>query len=211
MDIKALFQLSYGLYLLESEADRRGGCIVNTLCQVANEPPLLTVAVNKSNYTAELIDQSGRFQAHVLTERAPMELIARFGFQSGRDVDKFDGLTLDADIVSASLACEILGRQDAVTHWVYLAKLVDARIISDQPPMTYAYYHQVKRGVTPKNAATYQAPSEAEFGWRCTVCGHVEKVETLPEGYRCPICKQPASVFVKLGVPADTAAEKPQK
>jgi len=206
LEIEALYRLSYGVYLLESEAGRRGGCIVNTLCQVANEPPLLTVAVHKDNYTAELIDKSGRFQAHVLTERAPMELIARFGFQSGRDVDKFEGLTLDADSLAASLACEVISRQDAVTHWVYLAKLVDAKTISTQPPMTYAYYHQVKKGTTPKNAATYQAPAE-EFGWRCTVCGHVEKVETLPEGYRCPICKQPASVFVKLGVPAEKPKE----
>ena len=207
MDIKALYQLSYGIYLLESETDRRGGCIVNTLCQVANEPPLLTVAVHKNNYTAELIDKSGRFQAHVLTERAPMDLIARFGFQSGRDVDKFDGLTLDPDSLGASLTCEVLGRQDAVTHWVYLGKLVDAEIVSNQPPMTYAYYHQVKKGTTPKNAATYQSQPAEEFGWRCTVCGHVEKMETLPEGYLCPVCKKPASVFVKLGVSAEPATK----
>lgn len=207
MDSSALYKLSYGLHLISSVSEGKdNGCIINTLTQVTSSPARLTAAVNKDNFTAELIARSGQFAATVLTEATEMDLIARFGFQSGREVDKFNGISFARDLrgipyveetMAAVFSCKVIDRLDVGSHLLFLGEIEEAKVLDNQPPMTYAYYHTVKKGTTPKNAPSYQE-APAQRGFRCTVCGHIEPVDTLLQDFICPVCKQPRDVFVKL-------------
>lgn len=209
MDETALFNLSYGLYIVTAaEGGRGAGCVVNTVTQVTNTPNRMMVAVNKENFTAGVIQRTGRFCVSVLTEDAPMEMIGLFGFRSGRDVDKFaeiaavrlEGVPCPEQHVNARLLCKVEQTVDAGTHWLFVALLEDAEKVGSAPSMTYAYYHKVKKGLTPPKASSYQpARTEpAKTSWRCSVCGYIYEGETLPEGYVCPVCRQPARVFEKI-------------
>lgn len=208
MDNSALYKLCAGLYLLSSASgNKKGGCIINTLQQVTSKPAQLMIGVNKNNYTAGLIRESGLFCATVLTEATDMSLISAFGFRSGRDTDKFDGIAAKkdadeipyvSDTMSAAFSCRVTGKLDVGTHILFVGELRDARVLSDLPVMTYEYYHQVKKGATPKNAPSYQEKAEGK-GFRCTVCGYIEReFDILPDDYVCPVCKQPRDVFVPL-------------
>ena len=212
MDLTAFFKLNYGLYILTTVDGGRGvGCVVNTVTQVTNDPNRVTVAVNRENFTAGAIRRSGRFAVSVLTESAPMELIGRFGFRSSKDEDKFEGLEAvefkalpcPARHINAVLVCRVEQTVDVGTHVLYVARVEEAEVLSGQPSMTYAYYHQVKKGLTPPKASSYQpqpAPQKAAPAarWRCTVCGYIHEGGSLPEGFVCPVCGQPAGVFEKL-------------
>lgn len=172
MELKALFSLSYGLYVVSAQAEgRASGCVANTLAQVTSDPARLSVALNKNNYTTELIRASGRFAAAVLSVEADMNLIAGFGFRSGRDADKFSGgkfltdahgLRLPAEGVCARVSCRVVQTVDLGTHVLFVGALEEAEILSTAEPMTYAYYHRVKKGTTPKNAPSYQAESNPQ-------------------------------------------------
>lgn len=207
MDKKALYKLTNGLYLISSGSDgTQNGCIINTLEQVTSAPEQLIAAVNKNNFTRELIEKYGCFSAAVLSEQTDMSLIAAFGFQSGRDADKFEGYDADTDkngvkflkdSMSARFSCKITDKLDLGSHILFIGRLEESEVLSDFPPMTYAYYQQIKKGTTPKNAPSYQ-DTEAASGWRCTVCGYVAKMPFLPEDFICPICGQPRSVFEKI-------------
>lgn len=217
MDITALFKLSYGLYIITALKNERGvGCVVNTVTQVTNTPNQLMVAINKQNHTSTALQAGARFAVSVITESAPMDLIGRFGFQTSAQVDKFEGLkTVEfagvpcpAQGVNALLACQISQVVDVGTHWLYVAEVIDAAVVSEEPSMTYAYYHQVKKGLTPPKASSYQPvegiaapayqPPRSTMPWRCSVCGFIYDGEQLPEGFVCPICHQPASVFQRV-------------
>lgn len=211
MDMTAFFKLSCGLYVITTVDGGRGvGCVVNTVTQVTAEPAQVMVAVNKDNFTAGAVQRAGRFAVSVLTESASMELIGRFGFRSSRDEDKFEGLkTVEfralpcpAEQVNAVLVCQVEQTVDAGSHLLFIARVEDAQTLSAEPSMTYGYYHQVKKGLTPPKASSYQAPeqapAQAAARWRCSVCGYIYEGETLPEGFRCPVCKQGAEVFQKI-------------
>jgi len=209
MDITALFQLSYGLYLLTASHDGKdNGCIINTACQVTNTPNRVAVTVNKDNLTCRLIEESGHFAVNVLTEDAHMEFIGRMGFQSGRDIEKFAGMEMsrtalgdpifsDSREVGAYLSCRVTGKMDVGTHILFVGEMEEAEKTGFGTPMTYAYYHQVKKGATPPKASSFQAPvaQEGKPAWRCTVCGYVHEGENPPE--KCPVCKQGKEKFVK--------------
>lgn len=210
MDPKALFKLSYGLYILSSRSEERDcGCIINTLTQVTAEPPRLSVAVNKQNFTAGAIARSGVFTAVALAEQADMELIGAFGFQSSAQADKFKGFPIARDengvayvtrSAAARFSCRVVGSLDVGTHLIFVGELTGAEVLSQDPVMTYAYYHAVVKGGTPKNAPSYQEPEKQEGakGYRCSVCGYRLESDLLPPDFVCPICGQPASRFVKL-------------
>lgn len=213
MDNRAFFQLSYGVYIVSAASgDALNGCVINTACQVTSAPARLSVTVNKDNLTCQMIRESGAFAVHALTEGASLPFIGRFGFQSGRDIRKFAGLevTLDANgcpclldspEVGAVISCKSIDSVDVGTHILFVGEVTDAVVTGYAPPMTYAHYHQVKKGVTPPKSSAYQ-PAEAPAGtpsdaprWRCSVCGHIHEGDTPPE--TCPICGKPASVFNK--------------
>ncbi len=202
MNQKAFNQLSYGLYIAAAKADNKmNGCIVNTVTQVADNPKRIIVAINKNNLTSELVQKSGKFSISVLSETAPFSLFKHYGFQSGRDVDKFVGTSFAitgqelpylTEHTTAYLDCKVLTSNDLGTHMMFLAEVVDADVISDEKPMTYAYYHE---NVKPKPEADN---AETKKGWRCTVCGYVYEGEELPPDFICPWGKHGVEDFEKI-------------
>lgn len=203
MDKKAMYKLTYGLFVLTSNLDGRdSGCIINTGIQVTSEPNRISIAVNKANFTHDLVKESGRFNISVLSEAANFDLFRHFGFQSGRDVDKFAGFTdckrsanglyyITAgtnSYISASVEQAI----DLGSHTLFIASVDDMEVLSDIASASYAYY-QSSIKPKPEKIAT-----EGKAVWRCKVCGYVYEGEDLPADFVCPICKHPASDFEKV-------------
>ena len=165
MNTKALHQISYGMYIIGSrKGDSINGQTCNTVIQVSSEPPIISACINKGNLTHEFIDDSGVFAVSILSQDTPLSLIGRFGFKSGREVDKFEGTDyklgetkapIVLDNTLAYLEAKVINRVDVGTHTIFIGELVGAEVIQEGEPMTYAYYHQVKRGTTPKTAPSY--------------------------------------------------------
>lgn len=207
IDPKAFFSMNYGLYLVSSAFDgKASGCTVNTLSQVTAIPNRLTVAVNKDNYTTEIIEKSGYFTGVALAQDATMELIGAFGFKSGRDTDKFapfrtaideNGVPYVTEQVVSRFSCKVIGKLDVGTHILFLGEVTAAETVAQGEPMTYAYYHKVRNGVTPPKASSYQPP--AAKGFRCKVCGYVLESDTLPADYVCPVCGKGPEFFEPVG------------
>lgn len=212
MDIQAFFKLSYGLYVVSARSgEKKYGCIVNTLQQVMAEPPMLSVAVNKNSVTAKAILDSGRFCGTVLTETADMNLIGTFGFKNSEAVDKFAAFSTKEDEnnipyltehAAARYSCEVAGTLDLGTHILIIGKVTEAEILSDEPVMTYDYYHRVVKGGTPPTAPSYKGnishkPAQ-KAQWRCKICGYIYEGDPLPADFVCPICGQGADKFEKV-------------
>jgi flavin reductase (DIM6/NTAB) family NADH-FMN oxidoreductase RutF/rubredoxin len=217
MNLKALYELGYGLYIVSSiKGDRRNGQIANTVFQITSEPPTIAVSINKGNLTHEFIRESRVLAVSVLSQDAPLTFIGRFGFKSGRDMDKFDGINykigdtgapLVVDNALAYLEARVNKEVDVGTHTVFIGELVGAEVIKEGEPMSYAYYHQVKRGTTPKTAPSYiEEKKEAAAKmtkYRCKVCGYIydpelgdpdggikpgTPFEQIPDDWVCPVC-----------------------
>ena len=204
MDNKVMYSLSYGLFVLSARrGDKDNGCITNTAIQVTTTPNRIVVAINKGNYTHDMVKDTGRFTVSILSEEAKFDLFQRFGFQSGRDVDKFAGFEAhtgkDADGIpyvtqgtNAWLSCKVVSATDLGTHTLFLADVLDGETVSSAPSVTYAYYQQhIKPAVAPASAT-------GKKRWICRVCGYVYEGEVLPDDYICPLCKHPASDFEPL-------------
>lgn len=205
MDKKAMYQLSYGLFVLTSAFEGRdSGCIINTGIQVTSEPNRISIAVNQGNFTKELVEKSGKFNLSVLSEAAGFETFRHFGFQSGRDLDKFaaysdckrsaNGLYYITAGTNAYISATVEQTVDLGTHMLFIAAVDDMEVLSKDPSATYAYYQsQIK----PKPA---RQGSAGKTAWRCTVCGYIYEGEELPADFICPLCKHPASDFEKITV-----------
>jgi len=167
MDSSALKKLSYGVYTVSSVKDGRyNGRIANTVFQVTSDPPTIAVSINRNNLTWEFVKASRVFAVSALREATPMVFIGRFGFKSGRNIDKFEGISYKVGITGAPVALEnavaylegkVINEMDVHTHTIFVAEVVAAEVISEDVCMTYDYYHQIKGGKTPKSAATYIA------------------------------------------------------
>lgn len=205
LDPTALFNLSYGLYVLTAREDGRDcGCIVNTVTQLTENPTRIALSVNKQNFTNEVIQRTGVFNISVLTEAATMDLFRHFGFQSGRDVDKFagrtdptseNGLRYIGGPANALISGKVEQAIDCGTHMLYIALVTEARKLSDAPSMTYAYYFtNVKPKPQPK-------PAEAKprRGFVCRICGYFYEGDELPPDFICPLCKHGAADFEPVG------------
>jgi len=165
VNTKALQKISYGMYVIGSKSgERLNGQIANTVIQTTSEPPNIAICINKQNLTHEFIEVSGVFSASVLSEETPMPFIGHFGFKSGRDLDKFEGVNYRAgetgvpivlDNATAFIEAEVVGAMDAVSHTMFLGRVIDCDLLAEGKPMTYAFYHEVKRGKSPKAAPTY--------------------------------------------------------
>ena len=199
MDKKAMYKLTYGLFILTAkEEEKDNGCIVNTVTQVTTEPNRITVAVNKKNYTHDMILRTGTFNVSVLTENSRFETYRHWGFQSGAETDKMEGITFqraengivyNEDQCNVYISAKVVSATDLGTHTLFLADVTDARALADEESVTYSYYQ--------KNIKT--APkTEGKKGFICTVCGYIYEGDTLPEDFVCPLCKHPASDFKKL-------------
>ncbi len=203
MDIKTMYQLTYGLFVLTSAFEgKESGCIINTAGQVTSEPNQIGITVNKSNFTHELIKQSGIFNISILSEDALFETFRHFGFQSGRDTDKFlgyadckrsaNGLYYITAGTNGYISAVVKQSIDLGSHTMFIASAEDMEVLSDVPSATYAYYQS---SIKPKPEKTVSAGKTA---WRCTVCGYLHEGEELPADFICPLCKHPASDFEKV-------------
>ena len=209
MNPKAFHAMSYGVYIVSTwDNGRPTGCTANCAAQITAEPATVMVSINKNNYTNKCIKDCGHFAISILTENSDPSIIGTFGFRSGKDCNKFDAVPYSVKdalpVVSdcgAYIACKVIDTMDSPTHTVFLGQVIGADVLSDNPPMTYAYYHNVIKGKTAKNAPTYIAEESPKNKYVCSVCGHVYAgnipFEELPDSWVCPICGQPKSVFKK--------------
>jgi len=211
------------MYVVSSKKEAKfNGQIANTVFQVTAEPPQISVCINKENLTHQFIQESRVFTVSILERDVPMEFIGHFGFKSGKEIEKFKGIDYKLGITGVPvviqnclgyLECEVTNNMDAGTHTVFIGKVVEAQIMKDGEPMTYAYYHQVKNGKSPKNAPTYikekEIKSEAEnmmAKYKCTVCGYIYDpaennnvaFEDLPDDWVCPVCGVGKDKFEKI-------------
>ena len=203
--------LSYGVYVVSSlDQDRKTGCIANSIMQITSSPATIAVSMNHDNFTNSCIDKTGKFAVSILSEESDPSIIGHFGFQSGKDVNKFDTIAHEVKeglpVVSDScgfIVCKVIDKMETSTHTVFLGEVLDGDILGSYQAMTYSYYHKVVKGKSPKNAPTY-LPEESETSgskWTCSVCGYVydgsSPFEELPGDYVCPICKQGKDKFKK--------------
>lgn len=209
MDSKAFFKLNYGVYIVSGHGEGRdGGCVINTMAQVTASPARLSIALNKDNYTLKLIEASGAFSGVVLSDDVDMELIKRFGFQSCKNINKYDGIPMGRDSlnnpyptegVCARFACRVISTLDVGSHIIVIGDVVEAEVINASArSLTYADYHVKRNGSTPPNSPSYQKDSGKMTGYRCSICGYILEKDALPEGFVCPVCGKDASYFVKL-------------
>lgn len=193
MDNKALYSLSYGVFMLSTKyQDKINGCITNTCIQVANNPTRVAVSVLNNNYTCELMKKSGVFALSLLDESCTFETIKHFGFQSGRDVDKFENISFLVDENSvpylgwqtcAMLSCKIVSSQDLGSHTMFIAEVVDGKVLSENKPLTYANYQS---NIKPKPEKKKE--DKKIVGWRCKICNYVYEGSELPKDFICPLC-----------------------
>lgn len=163
MNKSAIYQLSYGVYVVSTwDEGRATGCTANSVMQITSNPATIAVSINHDNYTNECIARSGKFAISVLGEDVNPSIIGTFGFKSGRDCNKFDeaaqvikGYMPVVAEASAYITCDVVDRMETDTHTVFLGKVTDADMLKGGAPMTYAYYHDVIKGKSPKNAPTY--------------------------------------------------------
>lgn len=199
MDEKAMFKLSYGLFVVTArEGEKDNGCITNTVQQVTVTPNRITVAVNKANYTCGMIERTKKFNVSILSESAVFDTFKHWGFQSGANIDKAVGITFSradngviyvTEGVNAVLCAEVSQIIDLGTHLLFIADVSDAFVLNETPSATYAYYH---KNIKPAPQA------QKKKGWVCTICGYIYEGETLPDDFICPLCKHPASDFKAL-------------
>ena len=198
-DLTALFKIGYGLYVVTAkDGAKDNGCIVNTVTQVTNTPNRIAVCVNKTNYTHDLIKKTGMMNVNCLSVEAPFKVFQHFGFQSGRDVDKFadcqplrsdNGLIFLPKYINAFMSLKVEQYVDLDTHGMFICTVTEARVLSDKETMTYNYYQD---NVKPK------PETEAKKGWVCKICGYVYEGEELPDDFVCPLCKHGPADFEKL-------------
>ena len=207
MDKKAMYRLSYGLFVLTArEAEKDNGCIINTAIQAASEPNQLSICVNKANHTHDMILRTGKFTVSILSQKAEFELFRHFGFQSGRDVNKFEafdkcergtnGLYYITEGTNAYISVTVKKTEDLGSHTMFIGEITDMEVLSDIPSVTYEYYQS---HIKPAPQPTVKA-EEGMTVWRCRICGYEYEGEELPEDFICPICKHPASDFERVVV-----------
>ena len=224
MDNTALFQLSYGLYVVTTKGKGRiNGQIANTVFQISDTPVRLGVSLNKNNLTNELVKSSGVLSVQVLERDVPFDVISRFGFQSGRSVEKFadipytqngDGCPGLTDGIAAQIDCKVVGAMDVGSHTLFICEITDA-VRNDKTPLTYAQYHERKRNggalldapAAAPEAAPAAVSSDGKAGkrYQCMICGHIydEAKEgvpfaDLPEDWVCPICRVEKNMFTEM-------------
>ena len=200
MNTNVMFKIQYGLFVLTArEGDKDNGCIINTASQVTSTPCQISIAVNKDNYTHDMIQRTKEFNVSVIAENATFELFQHFGFQSGKNVDKFqnyenaerseNGIYYVTEGVNSFISARVVSEMDMGTHTIFGAVVTGGEILTDTTSTTYNYY---QKNIKPAKSA------EQKTGWLCTVCGYVYEGDPLPEGYICPICKHKVEAFEKI-------------
>lgn len=194
----ALFNIGYGLYIVTTkENDKDNGCIVNAVTQLTDKKLRVAVTINKQNLTHDMVKNTGIMNVNCLTEETPFEIFQYFGFQSGRNVEKFvtpnlhrseNGLVIQPNYSNSFFSLKVEQEVDLDSHTLFICEVTEAKVLSDKPTMTYTYYH---KNVKPK-------PEKKSKGWVCTICGYVYEGEELPDDFICPLCKHGKDAFEKL-------------
>ena len=208
MNIKVFRNISYGVYIITAmDGERPTGCIANSVMQITSAPATIAISINHDNFTNSCIKKTKKFAISILAETSAPSLIGTFGFKSGKDTDKFTDITYemkeDLPIIQDScgfIVCKVIDQMETATHTVFLGEVNDGDVfnVSGQP-MTYAFYHQVIKGKSPKNAPTYLPDEDKKLArYDCQVCGYIYEEESLPEDYICPICGVNAEHFKKI-------------
>ena len=195
----ALFNIGYGLYIVTAkDGDKDNACIVNTVTQLTDQKLRVAVTINKQNLTHDMVKKTGVMNVNCLTEETPFAIFEYFGFQSGRNVDKFEGmepprsdngLVFLPRNVNSFMSLKVEQYIDLDTHGMFICSVTEARVLSDRESMTYAYYHA---NVKPK------PQTAGKKGYVCTICGYVYEGSELPEDFVCPLCKHGASDFEEI-------------
>ncbi|MCD6418451.1 flavin reductase [bacterium] len=223
MNNRAFHKVSYGVYVVSSVKDGKlNGQIANTAFQITSDPPTIAISINKQNLTHEFIEKSKVFSISILSVDAPMTLIGTFGFKSGRDVEKFSDVKYEIGTTGAPILKEytvafvearVKNSLDVGTHTLFIGEVVDADVLNDAEPMTYAYYHTIKGGKSPKTAPTYIKEDKNTKNkheeiakmkkYRCIICGYIYNpeegdpdsgispgtpFEDIPDDWVCPVC-----------------------
>lgn len=199
MDEKAMYKIGYGLYVLTAKDKKDNGCILNTVMQITENPNRIAVAVNKLNLTNEMIKETKAFNVSMLTTEASFEIFRRFGYQSGRDVNKFadyngmkraeNGIYYITETTNAYLSAKVSEMIDCGSHTMFIAEVVDGVILGEGDTVTYDYY---QKNIKPK-------PQESKkSGYRCRICGYIYEGDVLPADFVCPVCKHGAADFEKI-------------
>jgi flavin reductase (DIM6/NTAB) family NADH-FMN oxidoreductase RutF len=206
IDPAAMFKLSYGLFLLTAkDGSKDNGCIINTVIQITSTPVRISIALNKANYTHEMIVKTGEFNISVLTEGTPFSVFERFGFSSGRDKDKFEGCECNersADEVRTAnglryapkysncvISAKVIDSNDYGTHTVFVADVTQSIVLSNERSLTYQYYFD---NIKPKSQP------QKKKGFICKICNYIYEGDSLPDDYICPLCKHGIQDFEPL-------------
>lgn len=217
MNNKAMYKLSYGLFVLTAnDGSKDNGCIINTAIQAASEPNQMSICVNKANFTHDMIAKTGKFVVSVISQNASFDLFKHFGFQSGKNVNKFEnftdckrcenGLPYITAGTNAYISVDVKKTQDLGSHTMFIGTINEMEVLSDTSSATYEYY---LNNIKPKPTAVGKT-DEGKTIWRCTICGYEYVGDELPENFVCPICKHPASDFEKI-VKTDKNDSEPNK
>ena len=212
IDKQVFRNISYGMYLVTTNNKKKNGCIINTLTQITSENPIISISINKNNFTNNEIKESKKFAVSILSIDTDSEVISNFGYKTGNEVDKFESVeyeeisnlpVITKNMVSY-LICEVINVIDCETHDIFLGRVIKTKNINNIEPMTYKYYHEVRKGTSPKNAPTF-IEEKKEDAYRCTICGYIydnakEKVkfEDLPDDWKCPMCGVGKDMFEKI-------------
>ncbi len=202
MNNSALYNINCGLFVLTAcENGKQNGCIINTVMQVTSSPVKISITVNKSNHTTDMILKTGKFNVSCIDESADFSLFKNFGFSSGRDTDKFadfkdfaqaeNGINYITKSTNAYFSATVTDTVDAGTHYIFVAEVNEAEVLSEVPSASYSYYH---KNIKPKP----EKKQSEKTRWVCKICGYIYEGEELPADYVCPICKHPASDFEKM-------------
>lgn len=200
MNTNALYKIGYGLYILSTnDLGKDNGCIVNTVMQVTSNPCKIAICINKNNHTCFMIRNSKKLNLSVLDEDVEFDLFEHFGYQSGRDIDKFsnfihtkrtaNGVFYITKNTNAYLSAYVQQEIDLDSHYMFIAQIVDAEILSEKNAITYDYY---QNNIKPK------VQMNDKKGWRCVICNYIYEDDDLPADFICPICKHGIADFVKL-------------
>ena len=205
MDKKAMYKLSYGLFVLTAkEGDKDNGCIINTAIQAASTPNQMSICVNKANYTHDMIMRTGEFTVSIISQKASFDLFKHFGFQTGREVDKFadftacsrgaNGIYYVTEGTNAYISVKVDKTEDLGSHTMFVGEITDMEVLSGDLSATYEYY---MNNIKPKPQEVGKT-DDGQTIWRCTICGYEYVGEELPDDFICPLCKHPASDFEKV-------------
>ncbi len=207
MNREILRDLSYGVYVVSSKkGDKDVGCIVNSAMQITSNPATIAVSVNVDNYTNCAIKETGEFVLMILPEDVDSQVIGTFGFKSSREVEKFEEMDYEIKEGYPILSCaigylkmKVINTVEVGTHTLFIGEVIASEKEKSSAPMTYAYYHAVKKGKSPKNAPTYQEekvePNKKQYV--CTICGYIHEGE-LAEDFVCPICGVSKEMFKEV-------------